>query len=501
MRRPLWIATAILLIIALGAAAFWVTRKPVDSGKTQHSSAANPGKILYWYDPMVPNQHFDKPGKSPFMDMQLVPKYDTPAQAPGSVSIDARTRQLSGIRTAKVTLGELGGTIQAVGYVRPDEHRIEAVQSRSAGWLEVLHVRAVNETVKRGQVLAEIYAPDIYAAEQEYLLMVRHATDANGRALRDAARARLSFLGLSNAQIKALESSGTAPRRMALYAPISGVVTELGAREGMAVSPGANLFSLLDLSRVWVTAEIPEASAGNVTLGSPARVKFPSLPDQTFESRVKAIYPQLETTARSVQIRVPMTNPGGALRPGMLANVTLEPSRRENVVLIPKEALMPTGTRSVVVVMDDTGGFRPVEVETGREAGDKIEIKRGLSAGQTIVVSGQFLLDSESNLQTGLSRLEGDATNAPAEGRPNAEASATRTYAAQGRVTAIDVRQGMVTLAHGPVPGLHWPAMTMGFSVNAEAVRSLKPGAEVRFEFVESGPGKYRITSIHPVAP
>ncbi len=263
MTSVLKITIGIVLGCVLLASGYWIGQqsKPVSTASMNSvngSNAMSEKKALYWYDPMVPNQHFDKPGKSPFMDMQLVPMYDEPGQAQGTVAVDARTTQSMGIRTAKVSDGSFSQRIDAVGYVKPDERKLVIVQARVAGWVEQLGVRATNDPVKKGQLLLSMNAPDLLAAQKEYLLARTDLHgDLEGQSLAEAARQKLLLLGVSATQIQQLQKTGQAQRLVSIYAPASGIVSELGVRQGMQVSPGMNLFTLVDLSTVWVNRFIP----------------------------------------------------------------------------------------------------------------------------------------------------------------------------------------------------------------------------------------------------
>jgi Cu(I)/Ag(I) efflux system membrane fusion protein len=406
---------ALLILIALIAATTggYYSRKPVPPEKpvatAQAPVAPKERKVLYWYDPMTPASHFDKPGKSPFMDMDLVPKYaDEETGATGGVAVDSRTVQNLGVRTATVETGTLAKRIDTVGYVRPDEHRIEVVQPRAAGWVEKLHVRAVNDPVRRGQLLLELYAPDILAAQEEYLLTLKAAQrDPADRTLEQAAMRRLSLLGLSEEQIRTLATSGKTNRRVAVYATSDGVVSELGVREGMAVTPSTPMFSLLDLSSVWITAEVTETQASWVAPGAAVEIDVPALPGRVLKGQVEFIYPQLNGTTRTLQVRVRLPNPGLKLKPGMYARVSIRAAQGQQAVLVPTEAVISTGTRSVVIVAEGSGRFSPIDVKIGSEANGKTEILEGLAPGQTVVISGQFLIDSEASLRGTLARLQG----------------------------------------------------------------------------------------------
>jgi Cu(I)/Ag(I) efflux system membrane fusion protein len=366
-----------------------------------------PRTVLYWYDPMRPEVRFDKPGKSPFMDMDLVPRYADEGGGAG-VTIDPRMAQNLGVRTAAVETGTFWRRVDTAGSVQADERRMVSVQSRVSGWIERLHVRAVNDRVARGQALAEIYAPELLAAQEEYLLLAARQDGGEAdRQLADAARQRLSLLGLTEAQIEQVRVSGKAQRSVRAFAPIGGIVQELGAREGAQVNPGMSLFSLVDLSSVWVMAEVPEDQLAWIGAGRPAKVRISAYPDEAFDARVDFIYPGVNSETRTVRARLSVPNPALKLKPGMLAEVTIFGGPKREVLLVPSEAVIRTGSRDVVIVADGAGAFRSVPVRVGLEGNGKTEVLEGLAAGQEVVVSGQFLLDSEASLRTGLPRLEG----------------------------------------------------------------------------------------------
>ena len=371
-------------------------------------------KVLYWHDPMVPGQRFDQPGKSPFMDMQLVPVYaseDETSKGAASVSVSARMQQSLGVRTARVTSGSLAASLQAVGTVAFDERSVALVQARSNGHVERLFVRAPLERVRKGQPLLQMLAPDWVAAQEEYLALRRLGEAATLPGLADlveAARQRMRLAGMSDAQIGQVEAHGKPILRITVVAPVSGVVTELAAREGMTVAAGAPLLRINGFDTVWVNAELPESAAAQVRAGSAVEASATALPGQVFKGEVSAVLPEVNAATRTLKARIVLANPKGALVPGMFASIRLTPTARAQALLVPSEAVIHTGTRSVVMLAQGDGKFSPVDVETGLDANGMTEIRSGVSAGQQVVVSGQFLLDSEASLRGVGARMGAD---------------------------------------------------------------------------------------------
>jgi len=449
-------------------------------------------KPLYWHDPMVPGPKFDKPGPSPFMDMQLVPVYADAGADQGTVTISPRTTQNLGIRTVEVTMGRMNTGLSTVGAVSIDERTMVTVQSRVSGYIEKLHVRAQYDPVTRGQPLAEIYAPEWLSAQEEYLALKR----SNQPAVRDlaqAARERLILLGITETQIKRIEQSGKADARVTLTAPDNGLVWELGARDGMAVTPGLTLFRLVNLGSVWIHAEVPETDAALVRPGAPVEARTAAYPEQTFKGKVAVLLPDVNATTRTVKARVVLGNPGGRLKPGMFATLAFASSNKSSL-MVPSEAVIHTGARAVAIIAEGDGKFRPVDIETGRDSGGMTEIRKGLTAGQRIVASGQFLIDSEASLKSTLSRLE-SAAEAPANDPPGSG------HVGAARVNSIDTAAGKLDITHGPIPSLKWPEMTMGFRVEDKTLlQGLKAGDRINFEMrgEPDKDGNYTITRIQP---
>ena len=448
-------------------------------------------KVLYWHDPMVPGQKFDKPGKSPFMDMQLVPVYADSGGDEGAVAISSRVQQNLGVRTAEVKQGALTSTVEAVGSVAYNERDVAVVQARSNGFLERLYIRAPLDPVRKGQPLAELYVPDWVAAQEEYLSAKRIGAQTDVKGLADAAAQRMRLAGMSEEQIRAIEASGKVQPRLTITAPIGGVVGELTAREGMTVMAGAPLFRLNGLSTVWVNAEIPEAAAAQVRPGNPVEARTPAVSDTVFKGKVSAILPEVNPATRTIKARIELGNPGGQLVPGMFATVNFTPVTRKETLLVPSEAVIQTGKRSVVVVAQGDGKFASVDVEVGLDRNGQTEIRKGLQAGQKVVVSGQFLVDSEANLKASTTRMGEMA--APAAGQ-----GADATHHGEGKVESIGKEE--ITISHGPIASLQWGPMTMGFKLPATGLpQGIAVGNSVNFEIRQAKDGTFQITSITPV--
>jgi membrane fusion protein, copper/silver efflux system len=374
------------------------TRRHMQLGlKAGDVDPANGRKILYYHDPMVPANKFEKPGRSPYMDMMLSPVYSG-GNDDNAVSVSPRIEQNLGLRTAQVVETALSPRFSAVGSVAFNERDQVIVQARATGFVEHLYVRATLDPVRKGQRLADLYVPDWVAAQEEFLA-VRRMQGENLAVLLDAARARMRQAGMTEEQVQLVESTGQVQARITLTAPISGVAAELAAREGMTVMAGATLFRINGLSTVWVNAEVPESQAGLLRPGAKVQATSPALPGAAFEGRVQAILPEVNPATRTLKARMELANPGERLAPGMFVTMRFMDPRQQKSLAVPTDAVIQTGERSLVMLAEDNGGFRPAEVQIGIESGGQTEIKQGLKAGQRVVVSSQFLLDSEASLR------------------------------------------------------------------------------------------------------
>ena len=468
------------------------TRRHISSGiKAGDIDPVAGRKVLYYHDPMVPGNKFDKPAKSPFMDMMLVPVYaDGGNSDNSSVAVSPRVQQNLGLRSAEVVEAMLAPEVSAVGAIVWNERDQVIVQARASGFVEKLLVRATLDRVQAGQALAEIYVPEWIAAQEEFLSVRRmQSTDLAG--LIDGARQRMRQVGMGEAQIAAVERSGLTQPRIAITAPIGGVVTELMAREGMAVMAGATLFRINGTGSVWAQGEVPESQAALLRPGAKVVATTPAVPGVRFSGRVQALLPDVDTTTRTIKARMELANPGGRLVPGMFVQMQFSDMRGGRALVVPTEAIIQTGKRTLVMLALPDGRFRPVDVVIGIETGGQTEITKGLQAGQRVVVSSQFLIDSEASLKGVEARLNAE---------PAPTAAAPEQHEGEGRVEAIG--RDSLTLSHGPIPSLKWGSMTMDFKLpRTGAPRGVAVGDTVEFSFGMDADGLPQLSSVRPRAP
>ena len=475
-RTQLGMAAAVLALAAGGLGyglASWRHDDP------PAATAQDGRKILYWYDPMVPSQHFDRPGKSPFMDMELVPKYaDGAAIGEGGVAIDPARTQSLGLRIAEARTGSLGSALTATGTVDFNERDVAIVQSRTGGFVQRVYARAPGDVVGKGASLVDILVPEWAGAQAEYLA-VRRIGDAG---LTRAARLRLLLLGMPAGMIAAAERSGRPHTIVTISTPTGGTIKTLGVRAGMSVASGQTLAEINGLGTVWLNAAVPEALAGRLRPGQSAIATLAAYPGERFTGRIAAILPSVAAESRTLTVRIELPNPAGRLRPGMFASVDLGATSRP-ALLVPSEAVIRTGKRSLIMLALPRGRFRPAEVQTGTEAGGQTEILAGLAEGEKVVASGQFLIDSEASL----SGIEPRPIGRPAPA-PHAEAPVSGAYRTNGRIEGITGDR--ITLNHSPVPPLKWPAMTMTFKLSSSALaRGFKKGDRVVASFDQAAEG------------
>lgn len=486
-----WIAAAAMLLLGLGGG--W-TLSQWQSSHDDAAPAPAERKVLYWYDPMVPTQRFDQPGKSPFMDMQLVPRYADEAgaqaaqaaQVAPAVVVSPQTRQSLGLRLARAEMQVLAPVLEVVGTLGLNEREISIVQARASGFVERVYARAPGDVVAAGAPLADLLHPEWLAAQREYLAL-RATGDA---VLAQAARARLALLGMPAALVERVDASGQPQALTTITAPAGGLITELAVRQGMTVAAGMTLARINGLATVWVEAAVPQALAASVAAGQAAELRLPAFAGEVLRGKVTAVLAEASSPTRSLRVRIELPNPRGRLRAGMSGQVRLQGAGPAGEVLsVPEEAVIRTGRRALVYVLDAPDRYRPVEVELGAAADGRVAILHGLSAGQQVVASGQFLIDSEASL-LGLTAppAAASAADAGSAAAPGAE------FGTRGRV--VEIGADAITLEHEPVAALKWPAMTMPFLLAQPALaRGLAVGDAVVFRFRQQG-DEHLVTAI-----
>jgi membrane fusion protein, copper/silver efflux system len=401
MSRAQISSMALAAALAIGGVSFYLGRSTSSHGASPAASAfPSERKVLYWHDPMVPGQRFDKPGKSPFMDMQLEPVYADEASDSG-VKINPRVQQNLGIRTAAVKRADVSSSFDAVGTVQFDERLNVAVQTRTAGYLERLSVRAPMERVRKGQALATVFAPEWLGPLNDIVALKRAGVSPE---LLAAARERTRAMSIPSELLRQAEEGGTPQARYTLVAPVAGVVAELGVREGIAVSPGMTLFRIAGLEKVWAVAEVPEAQAVRLTRGQKVTAALQADPSQTFTGVLNEVLPQVSAATRTLQARFEVDNKSRRLIPGMLLRLQVAGPTASRLV-VPSEAVIRTGTRAVAIVRKDNGSFEPRDLKLGVDLGDMLEVVEGLKEGDEVVASGQFLVDSEARLRSVLGSM------------------------------------------------------------------------------------------------
>ena len=386
---------AILAVLLSGGIGYGVARWTAPAAAPSVASASVK-KILYYYDPMVPLEHYDNADALSSMGMKTVPKYadsgDTAGSTPG-VTIDPAIAQNFGMRVATVTRGELSQGVTVPGVVDFNQRDVSVVQARSGGFVQRVYARAPGDVIAAGAPIADILVPEWGGAQSEYLAVRR---TGDGPLIR-AARQRLALLGMSPGMIAGVERSGRGQNSVTVTTPTGGVIRTLGVRSGMTVSAGQTLAEVSGLGTVWLNASVPDAQAAQVRVGAIARVTFAAFPGEPVSGKITAILPEAEGASRTLSVRIELPNRSGRLRPGMFAQVALGGEAR-SVLLVPSEAVIRTGTRNLVMLAGKQGHYSPAEVRIGADANGQTEIIAGLSEGEKIVASGQFLIDSEASL-------------------------------------------------------------------------------------------------------
>ena len=389
-----WRVGILAAVLVAAGGGYWLGQR---GGTAPAAGSGQSGrKILYWYDPMVPLEHYDNPGTLSSMGMKTQPKYAGDGTANGGVpgvTIDPAAMQNLGIRIVAAQMGSLAATLHVTGSIDFNQRDVAVIQTRSGGFVARVYARAPGDVVRAGTPIADVQIPEWGGAQTEFLAVRR----LSRHDLTAAARQRLKLLGMSDGLIASVERSGQTNGTVTITSPISGVIQTLDVRAGMTVAQGQTLAQVTGIGTVWLNAAVPEAQAGSVRVGQSASATLTAFPGETFSGRIIAILPTAQADSRTVTVRIELANRGGRLRPGMFAQVILG-GTGSTALLVPSEAVIRTGTRTLVMLATGNGRYQPAEVRTGREGGGQTEILEGLALGEKVVASGQFLLDSEASL-------------------------------------------------------------------------------------------------------
>jgi len=447
-------------------------------------------EIIYWVAPMDPGYRRDEPGKSP-MGMDLVPVYAEAGADSDAVHVSAAVEQSLGVRTSKAERRSLWRKVEATGYVGFDESRVSQINLRTEGWIERLLVKNEGERVEKGQLLFEFYSPQVVNAQKEYVQAKRR----NDTQMLAGSEEKLLALGMVQADIARLAKTSKVTNTMQVLAPQDGIVTSLNVREGIFVKPATEIMSLVDLSSVWLQAEVFESQTDWVMESQSAEARLNYLPGEIFSGRVDYIYPVLDPKTRTLQVRLRFDNPGERLKPNMYARVTIFGKSHPGALSIPREALIRGQDTDRVVVALGDGNFTVHEVMSGIESGNWVEIIAGLDVGDEVVTSAQFLIDSEASLAGSIRRLD---TNRMTENKGEEHQAAF----GNGIVEAVDAKARRIRVSHGPIQALGWAPMTMEFDVLPGVdLETIHIGQSIHFSLGQSKVGDYVIKVIHQPEP
>jgi len=436
---------AIAILAAVGAGSYWLgTRSPArapEGATALAASAPAPRKLLYYRNPMGLADTSPAPKKDP-MGMDYVPVYEGEdesvatgeADESNQIRISTEKIQKLGVRTEPAAMRLLGRTVRAAGRVEPDERRVSVIAPRFEGYVEKLLVNTTGQAVARGQPLFEAYSPDLVSAQLEYAIAMQGQRSMNGagheaqdgmKRLSESSLAHLRHWELSPEQLDRLVKTGEPQRTVTFLSPVSGVVTEKKAIQGMRFMPGETLYQVTDLGSVWIIADVSEQDIGLVKTGAMAGITITAYPNESFDGRITYIYPTLKAETRTVPVRVELANPGQRLKPAMFAQIELAVGGKTPVLTVPDSAVIHTGTRRIVLVQVKEGRFEPREVELGARGANFVEIVKGVRDGEQVVVAANFLIDAESNLKAAVGGLGGLREQAGPASAPKATAGAT----------------------------------------------------------------------------
>lgn len=497
-----WTAAAVVAAIGAGGGYWYASSRPAPVAHTSQPAqpAKQERKVLYYRNPMGLPDTSPVPKKDP-MGMDYVPVFEGEEKDTGTgIKISPERIQKLGVRTEPAAMREISRTVRAVGILEVDERRVFTVAPRFEGWIQTLYVNTTGQPVTKGQPLIEVYSPELLSAQQEYAI-ARRALESASQAtpearagmqrLAESTLERLRNWEIPEDQIEKLGEGERGPRLLTLRAPGSGIVMEKPALKGMRFMPGEMLFKIADLSSLWLQGEVFEQDLALVKSGLHARIRVNAYPERVFDGRVAFLYPTVNPETRTARVRIELPNPGGVLKPSMYATVEFAAGARKAALAVRDSAILDTGTRKVVLVERAPGRFEPRQVKTGLKGDQYVEVLDGIGEGESVVVTANFLLDAESNLKAALAGF-GATGGAYEPGSP-------RSHPGRATVNKVDTQAGTLSLAHGPIPTLNWPAMTMDFRVKDPGLlRNVQPGQEIDVEIVQEGPADFVVTAIRP---
>jgi len=455
---------------------------------------------LYWVAPMDPNFKRDKPGKSP-MGMDLVPVFEDGASndSPGTVKVDPVTINNLGVKTQTVKAIIPFYTIRAFGRVSFAEDAIVHIHPRVEGWIETLHVRNQGEYVSQGEPLYSLYSPELVNAQEELLI----ALGQNNKPLISAAKARLTALNAPLSLINRLQKKREVERTITFTAPQSGFVSTLNIREGFYVSPATTMLAIANMEQVWVMADIFASDAGKIEVGQVAQIISEHLPNTEISASIDYIYPTLDMNTRTMRARFIVDNPELMLKPDMFTTVVIEaqPVQMENMkrrVVVPQQAIIRTGQDERVVLALGDGKFKSIHVQLGNVYDKGVEVVEGLQEGDEIVISAQFLLDSESSISSDFMRMIPTTNKDENENEDLTLNDKNISAWTKARVNKVMLSERMVNLTHGPLDAFDMMGMTMNFMVSDDIdIAQFVPSQEVHVEMIKTPSGMYSIKTVH----
>ena len=500
MNTALKSTLAVILLLVVAASGYWFGTHSTPATSTAANPAKMERKLLYYRNPMGLPDTSPVPKKDT-MGMDYVPVYEGEAGTGSNATINLSNDKVQklGVKSEAAAMRELDQTLRVTGRIEVNERRTYAISPKFEGWVEHLYVNTTGETVAKGQPLFEVYSPELVSAWGEYDLALKGLAslkdaDAEAKAgmqqLADASHARLKNWDITDSpNILSADKS-----RVTFRAPVTGIVLEKKAVQGMRFMPGETLYQIADLSSLWVIAEVNEQDIGQVRIGNTAQVTVDAWPDRKFDGKVNFIYTTLSSATRTVQVRIELNNPKGVLKPTMFANAQIDVGKRGKVLTVPTSAVIDSGTKQVVLVRLAEGRFEPRPVTLGKRSDSVVKVLSGVKEGEQVVTSANFLLDSESNLKAALSGMSEAAPQGATPSSPAAKKSVG--HQGQGILESIN-DDGTVSITHEPIASLNWPGMTMDFALtNSSLAAGIKPGSAISFELVERTPGEYVITKL-----